>query len=145
MRGSCWAASLLVVLAGCSTTPTPVADAKPVDAAYLYKLQAPASDSDARLVVVRDQGFVGGGRRMGFYVDGQLVADLSPKEKAEFYVPAGVRILGAGTAASAKGLCAAAGDSYLRQREATLSPGQERKFRMTSDGEGNLDVLPLSP
>lgn len=145
MRGSCWAASLLVVLAGCSTTPTPVADAKPVDAAYLYKLQAPASDSDARLVVVRDQGFVGGGCRMGFYVDGQLVADLSPKEKAEFYVPAGLRVLGAGTAASAKGLCAAAGDSYLRQREATLSPSQERRFRMTSDGNGDLDILPLAP
>jgi len=145
MRGSCWAASLLVVLAGCSTTPTPVADAKPVDAAYLYKLQAPASDSDARLVVVRDQGFVGGGCRMGFYVDGELVADLSPKEKAEFYVPAGLRVLGAGTAASAKGLCAAAGDSYLRQREATLSPSQERRFRMTSDGNGDLDILPLAP
>ena len=145
MRGSCWAASLLVVLAGCSTTPTPVADAKPVDAAYLYKLQAPASDSDARLVVVRDQGFVGGGCRMGFYVDGELVADLSPKEKAEFYVPAGLRVLGAGTAASAKGLCAAAGDSYLRQREAALFAGQERRFRMTSDGNGDLDILPLAP
>lgn len=145
MRGSTWAMCLLLGLAGCSTTPTPLADATPADAAYLYKLQAPASDSDARLVVIRDGGFVGGGCRMGFYVDGQLVADLSPKEKAVFYVPAGLRVLGAGTAGSSTGLCAAGGESYLRQREATLAPGQERKFRMSLDQSGNLDVLPLAP
>ncbi len=145
MRRLCWLASVAVLLAGCSTTPTPPAAATPAGSEYLYKNQTQTSDSDARVVIIRDQGFVGAGCRMGFYIDGQRVGDLASKEKAAFYLPAGVRMLGAGVAASSTGLCTMGGESNLRQREATFSPGQERSFRMTFDSNGNLDVLPLAP
>lgn len=139
-------AIVLFALAGCAnTTPTPLSAAKPAASEYVYKNQSPTSDSDARVIVVRDQGFLGAACRLGFYIDGQVVADLDTKERAEFYLPAGVRILGAGVAASSRGLCSAPGEDFLRQREAVFSPGQVRSFRMSITSDGNLDVLPLSP
>ncbi len=136
----------IFALAGCaSTTPTPLSAAKPAAPEYVYKNQSPTSESDARVIIVRDQGLLGAACRLGFYIDGQVVADLDTKERAEFYVPAGVRILGAGVAASARGICSAPGGDFLRQREAVFSPGQQRSFRMSMTSDGSLDVLPLSP
>lgn len=138
--------SLVVVLAGCaSTTPTALADAKQAPAQYLYKNQVRMSESDARILVIRDQGLIGAACRLGFFIDGQRVADLDSKETASFYVPAGTRLLGAGVAAEAKGLCGSGGDSRLRQREAMFAPGQERTFRLSISANGDLDVLPVAP
>lgn len=133
-----------LAIAGCSSTPTSVSEARPVAPEYVYGGKSSGQQDEAKLMVVRDSGFTGGGCRFGLFVDGQRLADLDPKETVTVYVKPGMRILGAGAAANARGLCAFGGPSLLREREANFDAGQERVFRISISSSGDLDISPMA-
>jgi len=127
-------AVLLVLLAGCSTTPIPSESADPVPAERLYANQQ-KSDGDATLVVTRDNGFVGSACNTRLMIDGRLVAEIGEGETAKFYIPAGDIILGVST-----GVCGGG----LKEREAKLSAGKVKKYRISIDRTGSMDLSPTA-
>lgn len=132
------------VLAGCGTTQTSMSEARPVPSAFVYASQNAVPQDGAKLTVVRDSGFAGGGCRVGLFVDGKRVADLEPKEMVTVHVKSGQRILGVGPAANDRGLCSLVGSEVMREREAQFEPGQERYFRMSVVTSGDLDLSPVT-
>lgn len=134
-------AAALLLVSGCSTSAVNMSEARPVAAEFVYSNQAPSKAGDARVVVVRDSGFVGGGCRFGIFVDGRRVADLARMETVTVYVSPGVRNIGAGAAANASGLC---NYNNGRERETTLTSGDERHFRLSLSAAGDLDISPVS-
>lgn len=128
----------LITLSGCATTAVQPGEAKPVPPERIFLYQNSASDG-AKLTVVRDSGFLGGGCYYGFYINGKRAASLDAGEKVEFSLPAGEWMLGM------KGegkVCIA--DNFLNEREITLSNGQHKGVRLFSDPSGNLDIKPIS-
>lgn len=144
MRKLWLAIGITSVLAGCGTTQTSMSEARPVPPAFVYTSQRAPSQDEAKLTVIRDSGFAGGGCRVGLFVDGKRMADLEPKEMITVHVKSGQRILGVGPAADGRGLCSLVGSEVMREREAQFAPGQERYFRMSVVTSGDLDLSPVT-
>ncbi len=129
---------LSAVLVGCSTSAVPTARAKQVGPDKAYSYQATPATPYGTLTVVRDSGFISSGCDMGIYVDGKLAAKLSTEDRVTFKIPAGEVVLGAGVIGS--GLCGTAADR--REREVTLSAGQNKNYRVFISSEADVDILP---
>ena len=87
-----------LVLAGCATTPTPLSESQPIrpDRYYPdYQLYAKPTPHAAKVIVVRDDGFVGSAAKAKVLVDGHELAGLFQHDRLEFYVSAGDHILSA--------------------------------------------------
>lgn len=121
-----WAA--LALLAGCASTPVPLAEARPVSPTE-QRLFAERLPMTAPVIVRRDWG--GGGRACAttIFVDGEAAAWVSTGEVATLHVPAGEVIIGA----EASGIC---GGSLVEQA-VTLTPDKPVYFRVVRDG-GNV-------
>ena len=127
-------------LAGCATTALPPTQAVPVPRERL--LYAAPAGSDAHLVVVRDQGFMGAGCYYALYINRNLAARLAPGEVARFAVPSGEVLLAAGRDPTGQGLCSSQIDTTYNQRETVLKPGQTKAFRLAIGVSGGVDVMP---
>lgn len=134
-------ATMCMFLANCASTPVKPADAKSVDAKYLYSNTKRTSEMDAMITVVRDQGMISGGCRLGFYINGELSGDFDPAEKATFYLPPDEYRIGVGAPEDRRGLCAI-GVTQLRQRETTLKAHQAKRYRISVESSGLFDILP---
>lgn len=128
-------AMLLVLLAGCATTPTPSESADPVPGDRLYAYQQ-NTGGEATLVVTRDNGFLGSACNTRLMIDGRLAAEIGPGETAKFYIPAGDVILGV----NSNSVCGGG----LKEREAKLSAGMVKKFRISIDTSGSMDLSPTA-
>lgn len=82
-----------VLSIGCSTAPIAIASAAPApaDRVYLKSSDAPGA---ARVVIVRDAGFVGAGQRAHVYFNGARIASLEVGEVVELRVDAGEYVMG---------------------------------------------------
>jgi len=88
MRGL--ALLLFLSLIGCATTPLAVDQATPVPASRILAPQLITHQSNTGILVVkRDSGFMGSACTIRVFVDAVPVADLSPSEKIELYIPLG--------------------------------------------------------
>lgn len=85
-------------------------------------------------MVTRDKGFAGGGCYAGLYLDGVLVAKMDTGERADLYVPSGRHIIG--TWSVGKALCGYREGTDRRETDATLKPGETRKYRILIDAAG---------
>ncbi|CAM3570059.1 hypothetical protein [Bordetella flabilis] len=139
MRAFLWVASL-AILAGCSTTPPAESDVKVAGAEQVLMFGSPPSGSYTTVVVTRDKGYIGSGCAMGFFVDGKLATSLAPAERATLYIPPGPVVFG--TAYVGRGLCDGTGGR--RERDAVLVPDTKKAYRIFSDQDGNIDVLPTT-
>lgn len=85
------------ILLGCSTSPVSREEAENIsdDRIYasFYKYSLPGANK-AKVIVVRDAGFLGGGISVGFYVNGELISHLDRGEYLELYLDEGETILG---------------------------------------------------
>ena len=89
--------ALAFTLSGCATTPTKIGEAHPVRANRFlpgYKLYSKPFPHAAKLVVVRDDGFLGSAVRTTVVIDGHELAGLFQNTRLEFYASAGDHILG---------------------------------------------------
>lgn len=134
------AAAALLTLAGCATHVPKASQVRPVPAERALAFQSP-SDGDATIVITRDAGFLGGGCFAGLYLDGDLVAKMDTGERATLHVPSGRHIVG--TWSVGKALCGYREGKDRRETDATLKPGELRKYRILI-GSAGLEIAPTT-
>ena len=128
------------LLSACATTPTPSVLAKPVPVERLLALQKPGQSTTAKVVVSRDQGYVGSACLLAFYIDGAIAARIDVGERATFFVRPGEVLLKVGWDPQGRGLCSFGSDNWT-QRETVMKPEESKSFRLTIDQNAKLDVI----
>lgn len=130
---------VIIALAGCASSVVPASKAVSAPADRVYKYQNAKPESGV-LTVVRDNSFTGGGCYASIFINGDRVATLDSKEKASFYLPNGVWMVGAQIQGG--GLCGYSGER--QEREVTLNSHSDKFVRVFTDGDGNLDIRPTT-
>lgn len=128
----------VIGLVGCATEAVLPNQAKLATAERLLKYQNKENESVAKLIVVRDKGYLGSGCSTGVYLNNDKSAVLEPGEKAIFFLPPGewlVAMKGEGK------LCLS--DAVPSGREVQLKSGETKAVRLFADPSGNVDVKPL--
>ena len=127
------------LLAGCATSPVPIknAVAVPPERVLAYQKDVPGTGI---LSVTRDSGHTGSLCSVGLFVDGKVAALLKPGERVSLHVPAGTVVVGA--AYQGSGICGMGADR--QEREAIVSGGKVKNYRISTSGDGVLDILPTT-
>ena len=127
------------LLAGCATSPVPIknAVAVPPERVLAYQKDVPGTGT---LSVTRDSGHTGSLCSVGLFVDGKVAALLKPGERVSLHVPAGSVVVGA--AYQGSGICGMGADR--QEREAIVSGGKVKNYRISTSGDGVLDILPTT-
>ena len=120
---------------GCASSPTTVGEAIPIPSNRLVAFHEPPAREYGRLIITRDGGTtVGRFCDVVFAINGMQAATVRTSETALSYVEPGELLLRAawseGCNAFVKGT----------QRETLLKANETKRFRITVDGNGNLDV-----
>ena len=129
-----------LLLVGCATQAPKESQIKPVPADRALAHQS-SSDGDATIIVTRDVGFAGGGCFAGLYLDGDLVAKVDTGERISLFVPSGRHVIG--TWNVGKALCGYREGKDRRETDATLKPGETRKFRILI-GNAGVEITPTT-
>jgi hypothetical protein len=128
----------LLSLSGCATEAVLPSQAKTAPIERLLKYQTPTNGEQAKLIVVRDKGYLGSGCFVGVYLNQHKAAILDPGEKAEFYLKPGewnVALMGEGK------MCIA--DKIPAGRDFMLTANTTKAVRLFADPSGNTDVKTL--
>lgn len=86
---------VVVVLAGCATSPPPLQSQKAAPANQVATLPAVTSPKPATIRIVRDEGFIGVALYIHVSLDGNKVVSLNAGEFQEFQVDPGEYLLSA--------------------------------------------------
>ena len=132
-------AALVALMAGCATSPVPIknAVAVPPERVLAYQNDVPGTGT---LSVTRNSGHTGSLCSVGLFVDGKVAALLKPGERVSLHVPAGSVVVGA--AYQGSGICGMGADR--QEREAIVSGGKVKNYRISTSGDGVLDILPTT-
>jgi hypothetical protein len=144
MRRTLVAISILLLLAGCATTPTPIGEAKQAPQGRLLAYQEKNVNTTGTLVITRDAGFVGGGCYYGVSINGIFAARLDVGETSRFFLIPGEILLRAGRDPQGIGLCGAGKDEWT-QRETILRQHETKFFRLSIDAFGKTDIQRADP
>lgn len=137
------ATAVIVLIAGCSSTPVDSVSAKrvPTDRVYAYQTETPGG---ATLVVSRDNGFwASGGCFSTLIIDGKKAARLDTGEVAKFHVTPGRHIVGIGGDEDGSGLCAMQIGQPVKETATEVSAGEVQKYRISGTQNG-ADIRPSS-
>ncbi|GIZ11324.1 3-isopropylmalate dehydratase [Pseudomonas sp. NCCP-436] len=140
MRSICIVLSLL--LAGCSSYRGNPEDIRPVSEDRLLAFQEPRAE-DARIVVNRDFGVMGGGCYVAIEVDRQVAARIGVGEVATFHVRPGTRVVGITPDRMDDTLCGLG--RLLREVAVPLREGETQRLRIISQNRGGFDIVPDTP
>lgn len=124
--------AVLLLLAGCSTSPVSISEADPVPASRHVSFKQPGAGT-APLVIRRDSGWMNSGCATQVFVNGALAAYIRSSEIVTLHVPAGNIILGV----RADFICAGG----LIEREVTLTAGKPAHYRIGYDTSGSLGLF----
>ncbi len=133
-----------LLLSGCATTPTPIDAAKQAPADRVLAFQEKKDSATATLVVIRDEGYLGGGCYASVAVNGTLAARLNTGELARFYVEPGEIMLRSGWDPLGKGLCGLSLNEWT-QRETIAHENETKYFRLSIDQNGKTDIQRADP
>ena len=127
----------LFLLVGCSTTPVPVSERRPVPSAHIAdaSLTTPSDERQARLTLTRDSGFIGSATGVDTFIDGIPIGRLATGETITIYATLGSHLLGARYSW---------GPAPPVERAFTLTKQAPTNVRLTIDNSGNLDLKPES-
>lgn len=125
---------LLALLTGCATSAVTIDKAVPVPAERV--LLKAADNTNAKITIIRDSGFMGGGCYVDVYLNDSLAAKLDTAEKVTFNVMSGELILGSQSSGSA--LCNGAS---IRHFETSIGQGQHKLYRVMTDQNGNPQII----
>ena len=133
---------MLTLLAGCMTSPVTERTATPVpdERAWGYQQAVPGG---ATVAVMRDAGAFGSGCYFGVFVNGEAAARIAPGEIVRFQLKAGEHLIGMGGDPAGRALCSLDGVPF-KEVQATLSPGQTRKYRLSGDMGAGFSISPTS-
>ena len=121
----------VALLAGCSSNPISLMDAKQAPANKVFAYQSAPSGSAGKITVLRDGGVNGSACDFVVYVDGKKSANLGTGEKATFLVSTGSHNVGAGV--SGIGLCAG---QTIRTLIVNVTSSNDSTVRLSSDMTG---------
>lgn len=124
------------------TSPVTERTAKDIPAERAWGYQQAVEDGGI-IVVTRDAGAFGSGCYFGVFVDGEAAARIGPGEIVRFQVDSGEHLIGMGGDPAGRGLCAIDGVPF-REVQATLKPGQTRKYRVSGDMGAGFSISPTS-
>ncbi len=132
----CQVCSLALLFLACSSTPTPVAERRPVPSDRIFQsgLASRGGQRTAELTFARDQGYFGSGLGIDVFLDGSRVARLAIGESITIFATPREHLIGARWSH---------GDAPPTEREFILG-GTPKRIRVTLDQDGNLDVKPES-
>ena len=131
--------AFVINLAGCATTPVPVASAKQVPAERLLAFQSKPEGASGKLIVTRDEGFLGGACFYALSINGITAARLDAGETSAFFVSPGEVLFRAGRDPQGKALCALGQDEWT-QRETLIRDKEIKYFRLSIDMNGKTDI-----
>ncbi len=127
----------LALLAGCSTTAVQPENAKPAPAERVFYQGA----GNAKITIIRDEGFLGGGCYAAVYFGETKVANLDAEESVTFNADAGTIILGVESAGN--GLCTMS--SQVVYTESVVKAGGHRFYRVyMNTNAGGPRIMPSS-
>jgi len=135
-----WISILVLLLAGCSTTPVTPSSALTAPDNRVLAYQDSTVKSGGYIIVVSDSGFVGKACLNAIYIDGKLSARLAVEEKARFTVEAGNVTITAGNDPYGNGMCQVHQGDAVTQAF-TLGKGETRSFRLSIDSGGGLRLV----
>lgn len=115
---------LVVILAGCATSPVPAEKVKTAPSDRLHGFQEIPSGEFGTMVVTRDSGFTGSACYIVLKLDGEKTASFGTSETATFFLEPGEKL-----AEMSTGICGAA----ERGREVVITAGQARRYRIALD------------
>ena len=127
-----------VVLASCSTTPTPASDATPVPKERLSEHALAIPEVYGTIIVTRDSGARGSACYLGFAIDRIFLARFDTKETASFRVSPGEHLIQVMQDPEARGLCL--GADWGATRETMIKTNETKHFRLLIDQSGFVDV-----
>src|SRR4051794_6789733 len=90
---ACLMLSVLTVIAGCATEPTPLDSAREIGAERIFVPPLPPSSSTSELVIIRDTGLYGAEHVFSIYLNGQHLSDLRQAERFMTRVQSGPALL----------------------------------------------------
>ncbi|WP_339427323.1 hypothetical protein [Pseudomonas sp. RA_105y_Pfl1_P41] len=127
------------LVAGCATSPVPMTNAVavPPERVLAYQKDTPGKGT---LSVTRDSGHTGSLCSVGLFVDGKVAALLKPGERVALHVPAGSVVVGA--AYQGSGICGMGAER--QEREIMVTGGKVKSYRISTSGDGVLDILPTT-
>lgn len=128
----------VALLAGCSTSAVAPNEAVQAPKNQLTAFQTRPTGDFGEIQVIRDNGHTGSLCDIAIFVDGRQAGRLSPGQKASFYVQPGP--LAIGVAYTGSGICGLGADRV--EREASAKIGSVKRYRISTGGDGKLDVLP---
>lgn len=139
MRGIATTALFAALLMGCATSPVPIKSSVvvPAERVLAYQKEAPGTGT---IAVTRDSGHTGSLCSVGLFVDGKVAALLKPGERVVLHVPAGSVVVGA--AYQGSGICGMGAER--QERETTVTGGKAKSYRISTSGDGVLDILPTT-
>ena len=130
----------VLLVAGCATSPTPLAQAVEVPPARRFPFP-PAGAAAGTVTIVRDGGFTGSGCYLDLHVNRTRVARIAPGERIDVAVSAGEVLLRTGRDPDGSGLCAASSSGDWRQRETQIKPGERKVFRVMMGTSFEVDIV----
>jgi hypothetical protein len=133
---------LVLFFESCATTPISPQIARSVPKEKISKYAQKSHDSDSKIIMTRDSGFLGSANTYGFYINNEFIADLEPSEKVEIFLLAGEYLLGIGPCKS----CILGNSVPTRNIETLLKDKQEKQFRMyTTTSEFGISPVSSMP
>jgi hypothetical protein len=126
----------LTLLAGCATQNDRHVGIHDVLSSTTFAYQN-ATDGDATLTVIRDQGLWGAGCSSAVYVDDKVVADMEIGQQLVMHVPSGSRKL----TVMPHGACS----SDRVDADATVGQGETKTFSIPASGVGLTAAAPPPP
>lgn len=127
----------VALVAGCSTSAVPSSKAEQAPPRQLTAFQTKPAGEFGEIQVIRDRGHTGSLCDIAVFIDGKQAGRLSPGQKASFYLPPGS--LAIGVAYTGAGICSMGADRV--EREGSAKAGAVKRYRIFTDGDGQLDVL----
>ena len=125
----------VALLASCATTAIPTDQARPTSDVLDTTMTTPR-DKAAKLIVKRDEGFVGGACAIRTFVNGKPLANLRQGEVVVAYLEPGEYIL----RAASTGICGG-GDA---ESPLVLKLGEVRTYRISIDQGASIRLGPTS-
>ena len=128
--------ALLATLLGCASIPTPGGEAATVPSTR-HLLFSEATSDTATVSVTRDSGFAGSDCPTSLFVNDKMAALVRAGETVTLHLPVGPAVLGA----IPFGVCGGG----LAQMEIHPTAARAARYRIGSDGHGEIDFYPIEP
>jgi hypothetical protein len=131
-----FAALACLALTACATSPITINQATAVPTARVLAPQLLSQTQyTGSLIIKRDSGFMGSACTIRIFVGATPVADLSPSEKVEIFLPLGEHIV---VATSNSSFCGGG----VSEAAVVIRPEQQNILRVASGQSGDIHLQP---